>query len=191
MLLTTALLAAILATSVCAQWTDHPSSGLQGKIRTVVTTNLEQDNLASLFRYLFYTSDLDTQGIVYSASHYHWEGDYKGTRFLLAGHEYNSTQTAFRWTSNTTIQDVVIPAYAQVYEDLRIHDADFLTPSELLSLVKIGNVDFEGEFSQDTDGSCLIEALLLDNVFLAIQQLFRLQLATGANHSDHTISGRR
>lgn len=48
MLLTTALVAAILAASVCARWIGHASSGLQGKIRTVVTTDMEQDNLASL-----------------------------------------------------------------------------------------------------------------------------------------------
>lgn len=163
MLLTTALLAAILASSVRARWINRPSSGLPDKVRTVVTTDMEQDDLASLVRYLLYTSDLDTQGIVYSASRYHWEGDYKETRFFLPGREYNSSQTSFRWTGNATIQDVVIPAYAQVYENLRSHDADFPTPSELLSLVKIGNVDFEGEFSNDTDGSRLIEALILDN----------------------------
>lgn len=60
MLLTTILLAAISAASVCARWIDHTSSGLRGKIRTVVTTDMEQDDLASLVRYLLYTPDLDT-----------------------------------------------------------------------------------------------------------------------------------
>lgn len=163
MLLASALLSATLVASVCARWIDQKSSASQGRIRTVVTTDMEQDDLASLVRYLLYTSDVDTQGIVYSASRYHWEGDYKGTRFFLPGREYNSSQTSFRWTGNTTIQDVVIPDYAQVYENLCVHDANFPAPADLLSLVKIGNVDFEGEFSNDTDGSRLIEALILDN----------------------------
>ena len=163
MLLTSALLAAASISLVYARWIDHPSPASSGRIRTVITTDMEQDDLASLVRYLLYTSDLDTQGIVYSASRYHWEGDYRGTRFFLPGREYNSSQTSFRWTGNTTIQNIVIPAYAQVYENLRVHNADFPTPAELQSLVKIGNVDFEGEFSNDTDGSRLIEDLILDN----------------------------
>jgi hypothetical protein len=163
MLLTSGLLAATLLPSIDARWIDHTSSASRGRVRTVVTTDMEQDDLASIVRYLLYTADLDTQGIVYSASRYHWEGDYKGTRFFLPGREYNTSQTSWRWTGNTTIEDVVIPAYSQVYENLRVHDPNFPTPAKLLSLVKIGNVDFEGAFSQDTDGSRLIEALILDN----------------------------
>lgn len=133
------------------------------KIRTVVTTDMEQDDLASLIRYLLYTPDLDTQGIIYSSSRYHWQGDFKGTEFYLPGREYTTPQTSFRWTGNTTIQEVVIPAYAQIYSNLRVHDAAFPSPSQLLSVVKIGNVDFEGEYDHDTDGSDLIKSLILDH----------------------------
>jgi hypothetical protein len=37
------------------------------KPRTVVTTDMEQDDLASLIRYLLYTNDVDTQGLVYTS----------------------------------------------------------------------------------------------------------------------------
>jgi len=50
-----------------------------------------------------------------------------------------------------------------VYPNLRRHDPADPTPQELLSITKIGNVDFEGEMAKDTDGSDLIKKLLLDN----------------------------
>jgi hypothetical protein len=133
------------------------------KLRTVVTTDMEQDDLASLIRYLLYTNDLDTEGIIYTSSVYHWAGDGKGT---VAPVQYgNATYniTSLRWTGNTTIQDIVIPAYAQVYPNLRRHDPSYPTPNELLAMVKLGNIDFEGEMDHDTDGSNLIRSLLLDH----------------------------
>lgn len=135
----------------------------QAKIRTVVTTDMEQDDLASLIRYILYTNDLDTQGIIYTSSRYHWAGDGKGTEFFLPGREYNTSQTSWRWTGTRTIQDKVLKAYAQVYPNLRRHDPSYPTANELLKLVKVGNIDFEGEMDHDTDGSNLIRSLIMDN----------------------------
>ncbi|KAJ5994831.1 hypothetical protein N7481_001808 [Penicillium waksmanii] len=119
------------------------------KLRTVVTTDMEQDDLASLIRYLLYTNDLDTQGIIYSSSVWHWAG--------------NGNGTSLRWTGNRTIEDIVLKAYAEVYPNLRRHDPSYPTPKELLSTVRIGNIDFEGEMNKDTAGSDLIKELLLDD----------------------------
>ncbi|KAJ5770180.1 uncharacterized protein N7511_002231 [Penicillium nucicola] len=119
------------------------------KLRTVVTTDMEQDDLASLIRFLLYTNDLDTQGIIYSSSVWHWAG--------------NGNGTSLRWTGTRTIEDKVLKAYAEVYPNLRQHDPSYPTPKELLSTVKIGNIDFEGEMEKDTAGSNLIKSLLLDN----------------------------
>lgn len=132
------------------------------RVRTVITTDMEQDDLASLIRFLLYTNELDTQGIIYTASRYHWSGDGKGTRFFLPGREYTTPQTAWRWTGTRTIQDKVIPAYADVYQNLSRHDPLYPTPEELLSKVKIGNIDFEGEMHHDTEGSNHIKSLLLN-----------------------------
>ena len=57
----------------------------------------------------------------------------------------------------------MLKAYAEVYHNLRTQDPDYPTPAELLSRVKIGNIDFEGEMGQDTAGSNLIKKLMLDN----------------------------
>lgn len=139
------------------------SIGAKEKLRTVVTTDMEQDDLASLVRYVLYTNDLDTQGIIYTSSRYHWAGDGKGTKFFLPGREYNTSQTSWRWTGTRTIQDKVMKAYAEIHSNLRIHDPAYPAPEDLLSKVKIGNIVFEGEMDEDTDGSNLIRSLLLDN----------------------------
>jgi hypothetical protein len=132
-------------------------------VRTVVTTDMEQDDLASLLRYLLYTDDLDTEGIIYTSGRYHWAGDGKGSLFYLPGREYTTPQTSWRWTGTRTIQDDVLAAYAKVYPNLRKHDPDYPSPGELQSKVKIGNIVFEGDMAADTPGSDLIKKLLLDN----------------------------
>jgi hypothetical protein len=131
--------------------------------RTVVTTDMEQDDYASLIRYLLYTNEVDTEGIIYSSGKFHWSGDGKGTTFFLPDREYTTPQTSWRWTGTRTIQDQALRAYVEVYPNLRRHDPRYPTPGELLSKVKIGNIEFENEMAKDTEGSDLIRDLLLDH----------------------------
>ncbi|KAJ5263468.1 hypothetical protein N7478_011073 [Penicillium angulare] len=145
----------ILATVTCA-------ADRSAMLRTVVTTDMEQDDLTSLIRFLLYSNELDTQGIIYSASRYHWSGDGNGTMFYLPGREYTTPQWQWRWTGTRTIQDKVLKAWAEVWPNLNNHDPHYPTPDELLSKIKIGNIDFEGEMSHDTEGSDLIRSLILD-----------------------------
>ncbi|GLY04158.1 hypothetical protein Acsp01_45370 [Actinoplanes sp. NBRC 101535] len=132
-------------------------------MRTVVTTDMEQDDLASLIRYLLYTNELDTVGIVYTSSRFHWAGDGAGTTFFLPGREYGTPQTSWRWTGVRTIQDQVLPAYAKVVKNLQDHDRNYPSPERLASLIAVGNIAFEGEMASDTPGSDLIRDLLLDD----------------------------
>jgi hypothetical protein len=141
----------------------HGSHGRHdAKPRTVVTTDMEQDDLASLIRFLLYTNEVDTEGLVYTSGRFHWAGDGKGTEFFLPGREYTTPQTVWRWTGTRTIQDQVLKAYARVYPNLRRQDRDYPTPSELLSKVKVGNIEFENSMDRDSAGSNLIKRLLLD-----------------------------
>jgi hypothetical protein len=153
------LVIAIVATAM----TGGTAMAFTAKPRTVVTTDMEQDDYASLIRYLLYTDDLDTEGIVYTSSRYHWAGDGKGTLFFLPGREYSTPQTSWRWTGTRTIQDVALRAYGRVYPNLRVHDRDYPAPARLLAKVKVGNIVFEGEMDHDTPGSDLIKRLLLDD----------------------------
>ena len=141
---------------------DAPLDRPHEKPRTVVTTDMEQDDLASLIRYLLYTNDVDTEGIVYTSGRFHFAGDGKGTEFFLPGREYTTPVTSWRWTGTRTIQDQVLPAYAEVYPNLRRHDRGYPTPQELLDTVKVGNIEFENSMDRDTEGSDLIKRLLLE-----------------------------
>jgi hypothetical protein len=124
---------------------------------------MEQDDYASLIRYLLYTNDVDTDGIIYTSGRFHWAGDGKGTLFFLPGREYTTPQTSWRWTGTRTIQDLALKAYAEVYPNLKAHDRDYPTPAALQSKVKIGNIEFENSMDRDTAGSDLIKRLLLDH----------------------------
>jgi hypothetical protein len=124
---------------------------------------MESDDLASLVRYILYTNDLDNQGLIYTSSKFHWEGDGQGTKFFLPNREYNTSQISWRPTGITTIENHLLKAYAEVYPNLRVHDPAYPSPKELLSIIKVGNVEFEGEMDKDTAGSNLIKKLLLDN----------------------------
>ncbi|KAI9155014.1 hypothetical protein HJFPF1_07576 [Paramyrothecium foliicola] len=140
----------------------HNGAGNSAKLRTVITTDMESDDLASLIRYLLYSNEFDTQGLIYTTSRFHWAGDGNGTKFFLPGREYDTPQTEWRWVGTRYIQDIVLPAYAKVHPNLLQHDPSYPTPDDLLSTVKVGNIIFEGEMDQDTEGSELIESLLLD-----------------------------
>ena len=150
-----AMTAGVAHADVGRHWHDE-------KPRTVVTTDMEQDDLASLIRYLLYTNDVDTQGLVYTSGRFHWAGDGKGTEFFLPDREYKTPQTSWRWTGTRTIQDQVLKAYAEVYPNLRRHDRDYPSARELLAKVKVGNIEFENSMDRDSDGSNLIKRLLLD-----------------------------
>jgi hypothetical protein len=112
-------------------------------------------------RYVLYANDLENQGLIYTSSKYHWEGDGKNTSFFLPDREYNTSQTSWRPTGTTTIEDHLLKAYAQVYPNLRVHDPNYPTPEHLLSITKIGNVAFDSEMAKDTPGSDLIKTLIL------------------------------
>ena len=43
--------------------------------RTIVTTDGENDDFNSFMRLLYYTNDIDVEGLVYSSSVHHWKGD--------------------------------------------------------------------------------------------------------------------
>ncbi|KAL4950092.1 hypothetical protein BDW69DRAFT_202378 [Aspergillus filifer] len=155
--LTLGLLASTLPTTFAAPYKNRTSMP-----RTLITTDMESDDLTSLIRYLLYSNELDTQAIIYSSSRFHWAGDGKGTKFFLGDREYDSPQWNWRWVGSRYIQDIVLPRYTEVWPNLNNHDPFFPSPDEVAGIIKIGNVAFEGEMQMDTEGSEYIKTLLLD-----------------------------
>jgi len=139
------------------------------KPRVVVTADPELDDSNSLVRYLLYSTDFRTEGIIYASSGYHWKGDGTGKKWSVPNREYNRLGLnlcpceSWRWAPGERFIDDALDMYERVYPNLRAHDASYPTPAELKSKIRWGNVEFDGDISKDSPGSDLIKALLLDD----------------------------
>jgi hypothetical protein len=147
-----------------------PVAAQQGegrKPRVVITADPELDDNNTIIRAILYSSDVQLEGLVYAGSQFHWRGDGKGTTQYLAGREYTRLGlcpcTSWRWAPDEHFIDNIVNAYATAYPNLKVHNPDYPSPDRLKSKIKWGNVDFDGDFSRDTDGSQLIKSLLLDD----------------------------
>lgn len=135
------------------------------KPRTIITTDGEIDDVDSYIRMLLYANEFTIEGLIYSSSMWHYKGDGKGTKFVS---EMEMTKTMYgektdlRWPGTTWMNDL-LDAYEKVYPKLNQHAKGFPTAAHLKTLVKVGNIDFEGEMEKDTEGSNFIKAKLLDN----------------------------
>ena len=152
------ILAVLLATPAAAQ-----------KPRVVVTTDPELDDANSLIRYLLYSTDFRTEGLIYASSQFHWKGDGTGKKMSFANREYSRWGLnlcpceSYRWAPDERFIDRAVDTYEQLYPNLRAHDSNYPKPAELRSKIRWGNVEFDGDISKDTPGSDLIKTLLLDD----------------------------
>lgn len=134
------------------------------KSRTIVTTDGELDDVDSFIRMLLYANEFKLEGLVYSSSQWHYKGDGKGTKFTSemesTAKRYGS-RSELRWPGTTWIQEL-LDEYQKVQPSLLKHDKDYPSANDLRKLVKVGNIDFEGEMAKNTDGSEWIKNILLD-----------------------------
>lgn len=122
----------------------------QDKPRTVITTDGEVDDMNSVIRALLYSNDMDIDGIVLTSSMYHYAGDTeKGIE-------------PFRWTGTQWIYDF-LDDYEAVYDNLKVHDAEYPEPDDLRAVTKIGNIANKGDMEEETDGSKFLEELFMDD----------------------------
>lgn len=126
------------------------NAGILEKARTVITTDGEVDDQDSFIRALLYSCDMDIAGIVLTSSVFHYAGD------PARGIE------PYRWTGDSWPLEL-IDAYAEAYDKLRVHHADYPSPERLRSLYAVGNVSYKGEMDEVTEGSRLLERLFLDD----------------------------
>jgi hypothetical protein len=139
------------------------------KPRVVVTTDPELDDANSLIRYLLYSTDFRTEGLIYASSQFHWKGDGSGKTWAVPNREYFRFGLnlcpceSWRWAPGERFIDDAVDLYERVYPNLRVHHPDYPAPAELRSKIRWGNVEFDGDISKDTPGSDLIRDLLLDD----------------------------
>ena len=120
------------------------------KVRTIVTTDGEVDDMDSFMRLMLYSNEMDLAGLILSSSTYHYAGDPdKGIE-------------PYRWTG-TAWAGEVLDDYQEVYENLKVHADGYPTPAYLRSILKIGNIKNVGEMEEITEGSEFMKELLLDD----------------------------
>ncbi len=138
----------------------------EAKPRTIVTCDPELDDNNSMIRFLLHATDFQIDGLVYTSSRFHWKGDGKGTTQFIEGSEYAQLglgpQTSWRWAEDERFINDILDAYEESYGNLKVHDPDYPSPEYLKSVTVYGNCDFEGDYSEDTDGSNLIKTNILD-----------------------------
>lgn len=149
---------------------DGMAQGARTKPRIIITADPELDDLNSLIRFLLYSADFRVEGLIYASSQFHWKGDGKGTKFMVPGREYDRYGLhlcpceSYRWKKDERFIHEAVEAYEKIYHNLVIHNPAFPLPGYLKSKIRYGNIEFEGDFSKDTEGSDLIKAVLLDNI---------------------------
>lgn len=119
------------------------------KQRTVITTDGEVDDMNSFMRALLYSNEMDLAGIVLTASQFHYAGD------------ENKGIVPFRWTGSQWPFEI-IDLYEKVYHNLISHDPSYPSPDRLREITKIGNISFQGEMDEVTEGSEFLKSLFLD-----------------------------
>ena len=113
--------------------------------RVIVTTDGEEDDRASMVRFLLSSNEFDVEAIVNSCSQFHWVG----------GEGWNAFHPV-EWVSD------YISLYGDVYENLLKHDSSYPSPGYLLKRWKVGNINQVGEYCERTEGARFIAEILLD-----------------------------
>lgn len=141
------------------------------KIRTIITQDAEVDDQNSLRHFLFYTNEVELQGIVQTSSKFHWigvPGAVKPKReknaYAFGGDEdmNGPYDRPYRWPGTDWMWRV-IDDYEKDYPNLCVHSDGYPTPDYLRSITKIGNIGYEGEMERPTEGSELIRSKILDD----------------------------
>lgn len=137
--------------------------------RTIITQDAEVDDQNSLRHFLLYANELELQGIVQTASQFHWKGvpGAKRTSAFATGDFAAHAQEAdfdkpYRWTG-TDWMFRVIDDYEKDYANLVKHAEGYPTPEALRAITKVGNVGYRGETEAATEGSELIRKAILDD----------------------------
>lgn len=143
--------------------------------RILITTDLEVDDMNGIILSMMYADQYDLAGIVWSAGMFHFNGD--GGKHTLAeitpNYKCNATHCehtvknagelrSYR-PADPLFLDRMLRYYEQDYKFLSQNSPNYPTPAYLRSITKIGNVEFEGDYRFETEGSKWIEQCIMDD----------------------------
>ena len=143
---------------------------MKEKLRTIITQDAEVDDQNSLRHFLLYANEVELQGIVQTSSKFHWVGvpgavrpEREASEFEFGGMEPKApVDQPYRWPG-TDWMFREIDDYEKDYPNLKKHAEGFPAPDYLRSITKVGNIGYEGEMEQATEGSELIREKILDD----------------------------
>jgi len=156
-------------------YTPQPAPDRKKQQRVIITTDLEVDDMNGILLTLMYATDFDLAGIVWTAGMWHFNGDGEHTLGEIcphyrcqATHMNHTIESAaelkeFRPVDPHWLDRVIDVYYRHDYKYLSKNHSGYPTPDELLSIAKVGNIAFEGDYRFDTEGSELIKSCLLDD----------------------------
>ena len=142
--------------------------GEDGKPRVIITSDLEIDDMNSFIHQCLFFNEIDLVGVVVSGSFCHFTGDGVHVQKEVMDHIQNREEGAlemasFRPQPLNWLPDLWTNEYAEAYEFLSQNAEGYPSPEYLVSITKIGNVQFEGDVREDTEGSDWIKAAILDD----------------------------
>lgn len=149
------------------------------KQRMFITTDMECDDMNSLIHLCLYLNEVDLEGVIYTSSQFHFNGDGIHTQgeiqpdYLCAGEAAwkrnprlpgpdpdAAKLKSYRPFETGWIEHLWQNEYAQCLPYLRENASGYPTVEELMKITCYGNTAFEGDVSQETDGSRLIAAAI-------------------------------
>ena len=155
--------------------------------RVIVTTDMEVDDMNSLVHLALYLNLLDVQAVVYTASQYHFLGDGVHTLGEVNPHWRTKGRRSYEWDvvphepdptagelceyrpfPEHWIESLWSNEYAQAWPQLQANAAAagepaFPTPAQMIERTFVGNVAFEGDVREETEGSRVIAQTILDD----------------------------
>ena len=155
--------------------------------RVIVTTDMEVDDMNSLVHLALYLNLLDVEAVVYTASQYHFLGD--GVRALgeVNPHWRTKGRRSYEWAvvphepdplagelreyrpfPEHWIESLWSNEYTQAWPQLQANAAaagepPFPTPAQMIERTFVGNVAFEGDVREETEGSHVIADAIMDD----------------------------
>lgn len=155
--------------------------------RVIVTTDMEVDDMNSLVHLALYLNVLDVQAVVYTASQYHFLGDGVHTLGEVNPHWRTKGRRSYEWdvvphepdpTAGELLEYRPFPEhwieslwsneYAQAWPQLQANaaaagESPFPSPAQMIERTFVGNVAFEGDVREESEGSRVIAQAILDD----------------------------
>ncbi len=142
--------------------------------RILITTDLEVDDMNGVILSLMYADHYDLAGIVWTAGMYHFNGD--GGMHTLgqitpnyrcnAQHCEHRVETPADLTEyrpvDPTWLDRIMDCYESDYRLMSLNNPNFPTPEYIRNITKVGNMEFEGDYRYETEGSDHIVECIMD-----------------------------